>query len=230
MCDRCNRREFLGAAAISGLLLATTRAGAAPADADSTPVRVILDTDVDQDCDDIGALFVLHGAVELGEVRLLATMGCTSSDAIAPCLDAINTWFGRPEIPVGTLKDRGFLAHTGFADELIRRYPHRFPSGRDYPDAVALYRRVLSKQPDGSVVVVAVGPLRNLANLLRSHPDDASPLDGRALVAKKVKRLDVMGGTYPPFANAKEAEWNFKQDPASAGLVCSTWPTPVLFT
>jgi len=229
MCDRCNRREFLGTAAMSGLLLATTRAGAAPADADSTPIRVILDTDVDQDCDDIGALFVLHGGVELGEVRLLATIGCTSSDAIAPCLDAINTWFGRPEIPVGTLKDREFLAHTGFADELIQRYPHRFPSGQDYPDAVTLYRRVLSKQPDRSVVVVAVGPLRNLAKLLRSRPDDASPLDGRALVAKKVKRLDVMGGTYPPFANANEAEWNFKQDPASAALVCSTWPTPVLF-
>lgn len=110
-----------------------------------------------------------------------------SSDAIAPCLDAINTWFGRPDISVGTLKDRGFLAHTGFADELIQRYPHRFPSGQDYPDAVALYRRILSEQPDGSVVVVAVGPLRNLANLLRSRADDASPLDGRALVAKKAK-------------------------------------------
>jgi hypothetical protein len=54
-------------------------------------------------------------------------------------------------------------------------------------------------------------------------------LDGAALVAKKVKRLDIMGGNYPPFANAKEGEWNFKQDPAAAALVCSTWPTPVLF-
>jgi len=38
-----------------------------------------------------------------------------------------------------------------------------------------------------------------------------------------------MGGTYPPMANAKEGEWNFKQDPAAAALVCSTWPTPVVF-
>ena len=48
-------------------------------------------------------------------------------------------------------------------------------------------------------------------------------------MAKKVKKLEVMGGTYPPFANKKEGEWNFKQDPAAAALVCSTWPTPVLF-
>jgi hypothetical protein len=192
------------------------------------PVNVIFDTDVDHDCDDIGALYILHGAVDRGEARLLATIGCTSSDAIAPCLDAINTWFGRPETPVGTLKDAGFLDHKGFGAEIAKRYPRKFASGRDYPDAVGLYRRTLAAQPDGSVVVLAVGPLRNLANLLRSPPDDTSPLDGGALVARKVKRLDVMGGNYPP-SRANEAEWNFKQDPASAALVCSTWPTPVLF-
>lgn len=194
------------------------------------PTRnIIFDTDMGDDCDDVGALFILHGAAERGDVRLLATMGCVSADAIAPALDAINTWFGRPEIPVGTLKDSGFLAGPHYTAELARRFPRQFPSGKDYPDAVTLYRQVLARQPDGSVVVVAVGPLRNLANLLKSHPDDASPLDGRTLVAKEVKKLEVMGGTYPPNANKKDAEWNFKQDRAAAALVCSTWPTPVFF-
>jgi hypothetical protein len=193
------------------------------------PVNIILDTDLGEDCDDVGALFLLHGAVERGEARLLATMGCVSSEAIAPALAAINTWFGRAEIPVGTLKDSGFLVGPHYTTELARRYPHQPVRRDDYPDAVALYRQVLAKQPDGSVVVLAVGPLRNVANLLKSGPDAASPLDGPALVAKKVKRLDVMGGTYAPSANSKDAEWNFKQDPASAALVCSTWPTPILF-
>ena len=193
------------------------------------PVGIIFDTDVDHDCDDIGALFILHGAMDRGEANLLGTIGCTSSDAIAPCLDGINTWFGRPEIPVGTLKDKGFLDHKGFAAEMNRHYPSRFPTGRDYPDAVKLYRQILARQPDRSVVVLAVGPLRNLANLLNSQPDDVSPLDGQALIAAKVKRLEVMGGIYPPAKNGKEGEWNFKQDPAAAALVCSTWPTPVLF-
>ena len=193
------------------------------------PPNIIFDTDMGGDCDDVGALFILHGAVERGEARLLAAMGCTSSEAIAPCIDAINTWFGRPEIPVGTLKDPGFLPDPAYPGEIIKRFPHKFPTGRDYPDAVTLYREILAKQPDGSVVVVAIGPLRNLANLLKSRPDAFSPLDGPALLAKKVKRLDIMGGTYPPSANKKDAEWNFKQDPAAAALVCSTWPTPVLF-
>jgi hypothetical protein len=208
-------------------LLPAADTSAAPSAA--PPISVILDTDMGDDCDDVGALFILHGAVERGEARLLATMGCVSADAIAPALDAINTWFGRPEIPVGTLKEPGFLVGPHYTAEIARRFPHRFPSGKDYPDAAALYRQVLAKQPDGSVVVLAIGPLRNLAHLLKSPPDGASPLDGRALVAKKVKRLDVMGGTYPPSANKKEAEWNFKQDSAAAALVCSAWPTPVLF-
>jgi hypothetical protein len=207
---------------LGGSLLGT---GAGPA---AIP-DIIFDTDMGGDCDDVGALFILHGAVERGEARLLATMGCVSADAIAPCLEAINTWFGRSEIPVGTLKDPGFLAGPHYTGEIARRFPHKYPSGKDYPDAVTLYRQILAKQPDGSVVVVAVGPLRNLANLLKSPADAASPLEGRALVAKKVKKLEVMGGNYPPFGNKKEGEWNFKQDPAAAALVCSTWPTPVLF-
>jgi inosine-uridine nucleoside N-ribohydrolase len=195
------------------------------------PVNIIFDTDMGADCDDVGALFMLHGAVERGEVKLLATMGCTSSEFNGPCIDAINTWFGRPEVPVGTLRDPGLLSKPGYASEIAARFPHRLPGSRDYPDAVALYRNILANQPDGSVVVLAVGPLRNLANLLKSRQDAASALDGPALIAKKVKRLDVMGGKYPPDASkhAKDGEFNFMQDPASTALVCSTWPTPVLF-
>ena len=216
-------------AAVLVVIVLTWSPDAGGCQAAEPPRNIIFDSDVDHDCDDIGALFLLHGAVQRGEVKLLATIGCTSTDEIAPCLDAINTWFGRPEIPVATLKDKGFLDHKGFAAEIAKRYPCKFPSGKDYADAVATYRRILANEADGSVVIVAVGPLRNIANLLKSRPDDASPLDGAALVAKKVKRLEVMGGMNPPQGNLKEGEWNFKQDPASAALVCSTWPTPILF-
>lgn len=194
----------------------------------ASPVPVIFDTDMGGDCDDVGALFVMHGALERGEVELLATMGCVSSDAIAPAIDGINTWFGRPGIPVGTLKDPGLLEGPHYTEELAKRYPSRFPSSKDYPDAVQLYREVLAAQPDQSVVIVAVGPLRNIANLLKSGPDAASDLDGAKLVERKVKRLDIMGGVYPP-QSTKDAEWNFAQCAPSAGKVCTDWPTPILF-
>lgn len=193
------------------------------------PLPIIFDTDMNGDCDDVGALFILHGAVERGEAKILATIGCSVSDAIAPCLDAINIWFGRPEIPVGTLKDPDVPAGRGYPDEVIKHFPHKFPSSKDYPEAVTLYRQILAKQPDGSVMILSVGGLRNLADLLKSRPDAASPLDGPALITKKVKRLDVMGGNYPPFAKANEGEANFKADTAATALVCANWPTPILF-
>lgn len=54
----------------------------------AAPISIILDTDMGPDCDDVGALFVLHGAVEREQVKLLATIGCTSSPFIGPCIDA----------------------------------------------------------------------------------------------------------------------------------------------
>ncbi len=200
--------------AIAVLVAATVGLAAA------APVNVIFDTDMGGDCDDVGALFMLHGAVERGEAKLLATMGCISTQAIAPCLDAINTWFGRPEIPVGTLKDPGLLDAPGYPEEIVKSFPHRFPNSADYPDALTVYRQVLTAQADGSVVIVAIGPLRNMANLLKSD---------RALIAQKVKLLHVMGGHYPPEANRKEAEYNFMKDATSAALVSAQWPTPILF-
>jgi len=196
--------------------------------AQAEAVSVILDTDIGPDCDDVAALVLLHGAAARGEARILATICCISSEWGAPCLDAINTYFGRPEIPVGTLKDAGFLDGKSYNQEIARRFPHALKSGKDAPDATAVYRRVLAGQPDASVVVVAIGPLRNLGKLLQSLPDAGSPLNGRDLVAKKVQSLVCMGGNYP---GAKSGgEWNFQQDVSAAKLVCETWPTPIMFS
>ena len=51
---------------------------------------------------------------------------------------------------------------------------------------------MLSAQPDRSVAISSVGLLTNLAALLRSGPDDNSPLDGRALVAQKVGTVSIL--------------------------------------
>jgi len=50
-----------------------TQFSTAFSDAAEPPVRLIFDTDVDHGCDDIGALFLLHGAVQRGAAKLLAT-------------------------------------------------------------------------------------------------------------------------------------------------------------
>jgi hypothetical protein len=48
---------------------------------------------------------LLHALSDRDEANILAMMCCTSSEWGAPCLDALNTYYGRPNIPVGTLRN-----------------------------------------------------------------------------------------------------------------------------
>ena len=45
------------------------------------PVKVILDTDMITDFDDVGALACLHALADAGECEILATVSCTRGNA-----------------------------------------------------------------------------------------------------------------------------------------------------
>jgi inosine-uridine nucleoside N-ribohydrolase len=102
-------------------------------------------------------------------------------------------------------------------------YPHDLTDGRSAPEAVALLRKLLASQADGSVVLVQVGFSTNLARLLESTGDEASPLGGRELVARKVRLLSIMGGAFPPLL----AEYNIKIDLAASSRLFAEWPTEI---
>lgn len=87
--------------------------------------------------------------------------------------------------------------------------------------AFAVYRQALAPAPDASVVICSVGALSNLEDLLRSRPDDRSPLSGIELVRAKVKNTVIMGGGFPRTATP---ETNIKPDPAAAVTVVNDWP------
>ncbi|QHW30910.1 nucleoside hydrolase [Paenibacillus rhizovicinus] len=194
----------------------------------AAPVRILLDTDIGPDCDDAGAAAVLHALDKDGEATIAGMMHCTSSKWGAGCLDALNAYYGRPDIPVGTLKTEGFLnddaGYERYNKGITLNYPNRYKE-EAAPDAVRLYRELLAKSEDQSTVIVAIGPLPNLMNLLQSEPDELSPLNGTELAARKVKHLVVMGGAFP-----RGKEWNFEMHPESASYVGAHWPTPITFT
>ena len=64
-------------------------------------VKIICDTDMDTDCDDAGALAVLHGLADRGEGEILATMVSSQYPWSAPCVEAINRYYGRADLPIG---------------------------------------------------------------------------------------------------------------------------------
>ena len=192
------------------------------------PVKLIFDTDIAYDWDDVGALAVLHGLANLGEVEILA-MAVAASDSgtrkYAPmALDIIKTYYGRPDIPIGVCRPEGVDAEPVYTKDLVLNYDFPFDIGTDVPDAVELYRKILSEQPDSSVVLLSVGMLTNLKDLLNSGPDRYSNLNGYDLVSRKIKKWVAMGGTYPEGESS-----NFDGDKPTAQYVVDKWPGEVLF-
>ena len=135
-----------------------------------------------------------------------------------------NTYFKRPDIPIGVPKGNALELRDEqhWTDSVVKNYPHAVNSNKDVPDAVALYRRILSIQPDKSVTIITVGFLTNLKNLLQSKPDMFSPLSGNELVKQKVKQLV---SKFP-----SGSEFNINQDVPSSKYVYENWPSFVLFS
>jgi hypothetical protein len=221
----------LAAAMIFGLAfpLHSALADDAASSGGAAPVKIIFDTDMSGDCDDVGALAVLNKLADFGECELLAcvTNNHDKNKAIAAAIDVINTYYGRPHIPIGTYQGPGYNSDSKYTAGLRDEFPHTAKPDDEMPKSVDVYRQTLAAQPDGSVKIVSVGMLINLRNLLESPGDAASPLKGVDLVKQKVKQLVVMGGAYPD-----GHEWNFSGFNAGPDTkyVIDNWPTPILFS
>lgn len=69
------------------------------------PQRIIIDTDMSTDCDDVGAVCMAHALMDLGEANLLAVVHNTGLPEGVGAVSAINAWYGREEtVPVGAYK------------------------------------------------------------------------------------------------------------------------------
>ena len=66
--------------------------------------KIIFDTDMITDFDDVGALACLHALADAGECEILATISSTRGNASVGAIEVINHYYGRPNIPVGAPK------------------------------------------------------------------------------------------------------------------------------
>ena len=99
------------------------------------PIKLIFDTDMGNDVDDALALAMLHSLESRGESELLAITLTKDNDEVAPYVDAINTFYGRGEIPIGitnsgvTPEKSRFTGVTLETDDGKFIYPHDLQLG-----------------------------------------------------------------------------------------------------
>lgn len=202
------------------------------------PIKIIFDTDMGSDCDDVGALALLHAYADEGKADIV---GCVYSSGRVPygaaIIQAINNYYGRPEIPVGAYHgdDLGDPVDKMNAKKLAQetgRFGHSIIHNHDAPDQTKLTRQVLVEQPDNSVTYVTVGHTKGLYDLLLSEPDTISPLTGDELVKQKINRWIALGALG---ANNNDGhyvqDWNFFRNdtaPFTTYLV-ENYPVPSYF-
>ena len=194
--------------------------------AQQKPVNIIFDSDMGPDYDDVGAIAILHALADKGEAHILATVASTRYDGVAGVMNVFNTYFKRPHIPIGIPKNGLDLRDwQHWSDTLLAKYPPKIKSNDEVPDAVQVYRKVLASQPDHSVTIVTVGFLTNLSNLLNTSADEHSKLNGKELVAHKVKLLVCMAGRFP-----SGYEFNVMEDAKASQNVYANWPTQIILS
>ena len=195
--------------------------------AETKPKTIILDTDIGPDCDDVGALLMLLKLEKAGLCRIAAITHCTSNPFGCGCIDAICRAEGRSDMPIGTLKRDGILC--GFDDARYNEvicglYENRFANGADAPDAVKVLRRAFAENED--ITLVTIGPLGNVADFLKSGPDEISPKTGLELARESCSRMVCMGGNM----DGDCREFNFFVETDATATVLALWPTEIFLS
>ena len=183
----------------------------APA-ATPAPVPVIIDTD--PGVDDALAILMALAAPALNVIGVTATAGNVPLARATRNALALLEYAGRGDIPVYCGAARPVRGRYAYAREV------HSAAGLTYPipnptiaaagtGAVSYLAETLRARP-GAVAVIALGPLTNLARLMRRHPD---ALPGAA-------RIIIMGGAVNARGNVTPAaEFNFYSDPTAARVV-----------
>lgn len=193
-------------------------------------VRLIIDTDMLNFDDDPMAIGEANILQNWGQVELIGVLSCINSRYAPPAIDAIDTFFGHPDIPTAVQKPVDNLTtwpdHPEFGDYLTGltfNFTEDVRDGANVPDPVTAYRFLLSTSADDSITIAAIGFYDNLFQLMNSGPDEISPLTGAELLSTKVRELVVQ-------ANDVGFSYNTgTYDPAYAEAVLNWWPGRLTF-
>jgi purine nucleosidase len=185
--------------------------------------RILFDTDITGDVDDVLALAMCHSLADRGACEFLGVTVSKNNPLTASFVDAQNTFHGRPNLPVGVTRDPKAQHRESRYLKLAEsaNYPHDLRRNEDAKEAVSLIRELLDAQPDHSVTIISVGIASNMAGLVKSP-------GGIDLVKRKVQALSIMAGAFA-FCNRTNyhLEANVINGIGDMQTVADRWPEEV---
>ena len=174
--------------------------------ADAAPQRIIVDTDMGFDVDDVGAVCLANSLHMAGLASVLAVVHNTGCTLGVGGVSAMNHFYGHDDIILGAWKGRfgencdkhyeGTFGQNQYLATVIRKTGGPIQNATEVMSGTDAYRKALAMAPDGSVNVASIGMPTNLRDLLNTTADQFSPLSGIDLVAKKVNKVVFMDGGY----------------------------------
>jgi hypothetical protein len=194
-----------------------------------SPRPFLLGTDWWTDVDDVVAMRVFARAHRAGLIQLKGVCINACMEFSCPSVDAFLQGEGLPGIPIGI--DRGALGYGGnppYQRRMAQSPGSHRPNGA-CTEAVRLYRQTLARA-EPQLEIAELGFCQVLAAVLRSPPDDLSPLPGRELLRQKAKHVWSMAGRWDDPAGGYEYNLsNTRANCRAASDFYENCPVPVTF-
>ncbi len=214
------RRIFLKRAAAIGAALFSSPSLGVELPKKKKAIPIILDTDIGTDVDDAFALALILVSPEL-DLRGVTTVG-TDPQRRARIVCRFLAAVDRNDIPVAA----GAMPQP--AEEIEKQGRYANPAGgqrrrtsRPVKESAVEFLYQQLKAQRGELTLLAIGPLTNIARLLREHPD----------CKKWIRRIVMMAGSVRVGYKGKappETEWNIRCDiPAAQAVFASGIPLVV---
>lgn len=184
------------------------------------PICIILDTDIGSSTDDIVAMKMLYDYANAGKVDILAMMVDRPGAHYADYLLKFNSYYGFKDIPVGVVKDFPepwpfmFIPYAE-ADVLPPYFETmEVTPFEELPESVELYKDILMSHPAGTIDIISIGFLTNIARLVEKYPEAAA----------RVRTLYIMGASKE---NRAFKSYNFYCDNDATCSVLQKWEGPI---
>lgn len=175
--------------------------------------KVILDTDLGCDSDDIGAVVILNQLYNQKKVLPLCITSVNSHIEPALFIEEINKYYHN-DFLIGMNKSNNYGIDNGYSVDVVNKY--NISRDKEFMSSSDVIKKVLEGESE-KIELITIGPLTNIASFIETH--------GADLLNEKVSTMYLMAGNFV----SDNAEWNITEDIAALQKVLNEYKGKMIF-